>query len=167
MRSKCHTFAEYHTSLDDLAMVTPAGLEGAYAILRDCLELLEHSRTYRTTSAGEPHLDSRGLYPTLGTRSSYPLVRSTLDLLAYADGSNDLIAISDIIGVPVAELYPIAETLAGQGLLGGALASPPGGAIQDRLEGRSGIRPAEVRHDRRAGRGDQRMPAVGSGKQRR
>jgi aminopeptidase-like protein len=100
-----------YTSLDDLTVVTPAGLAGGYAILRDCLEALEGNRTYRSTSLGEPQLGGRGLYPTLGTRSSYAAVRTTMDLLAYADGTHDLIEIGDIIGVPVMELWLVAEQL--------------------------------------------------------
>jgi aminopeptidase-like protein len=117
MRTKYHEYPEYHTSLDDLAVVTPAGLEGGYTILRDCLEVLEANRTYRSTSLGEPHLGGRGLYPTLGTTSSYRAVRTTMDLLAYADGTNDLVGIGDLIGVPVMELKRVAEQLVGHGLL--------------------------------------------------
>ncbi len=117
MRTKYHEYPEYHTSLDDLTVVTPAGLEGGYAILRDCLEVLEGNRTYRSTSLGEPHLGGRGLYPTLGTTSSYGAVRTTMDLLAYADGTHDLVGIGDIIGVPVMELQRVAEQLVEHGLL--------------------------------------------------
>ena len=127
MRSKYHEYPEYHTSLDDLTVVTPAGLEGAYAALRDCLEVLEANRTYRATTLGEPHLGGRGLYPTLGTRSSSAAVRTTMDLLAYADGAHDLVAIGDLIGVPVMDLQPVAEQLVTHGLLTevpGASATP-------------------------------------------
>jgi aminopeptidase-like protein len=117
MRSKYHEYPEYHTSLDDLTVVTPAGLEGAYDVVRDCLEVLEANRTYRATTLGEPHLGGRGLYPTLGTRSSHAAVRTTMDLLAYADGTHDLVGIGDIIGVPVMELRPVAEQLVAHGLL--------------------------------------------------
>jgi aminopeptidase-like protein len=117
MRSKYHAYPEYHTSLDDLTVVTPAGLHGAYTILRECLEILEANRTYRATTLGEPQLGGRGLYPTLGTRSSYAAVRTTMDLLAYADGTNDLVAIADLIGVPVVDLQPVAEQLLAHGLL--------------------------------------------------
>ena len=117
MRSKYQEYPEYHTSRDDLTVVTPAGLEGALTILRDCLETLEANRTYRSTTRGEPHLGSRGLYPTLGTRSSYAAARTTMDLLAYADGTNDLLAIADIIGVPVPQLRPVAEQLVAHRLL--------------------------------------------------
>ena len=117
MRTKYHQYPEYHTSLDDLTVVTPAGLEGGYTILRDCLEVLEGNRTYRATCVGEPHLGGRGLYPTLGTTSIYGAVRTTMDLLAYADGTHDLVEIGDIIGVPAMELQRVAEQLVEHGLL--------------------------------------------------
>jgi aminopeptidase-like protein len=125
MRTKYREYPEYHTSLDDLTVVTPAGLEGGYTILRECLEILEGNRTYRSTSLGEPHLGGRGLYPTLGTTSSYEAVRTTMDLLAYADGTNDLVGIADITGMPVEELRRGAEQLVEHGLL----AEVPGRAL--------------------------------------
>ncbi len=117
MRSKYQEYPEYHTSLDDLGFVTPAGLQGGFSVLRDCLELLENNIFYLTTCLGEPHLGRRGLYPTLGTRDSYRQVRAMMDLLAYADGSNDLVGLSDIIGVPAKTLYPLVARLVEHGLL--------------------------------------------------
>jgi len=117
MRSKYREFPEYHTSLDDLAFVTPRGLAGGYAAVRDCLELLERNRVYRATCLGEPQLGRRGLYPMLGTKESHARVKDTLDVLAYADGTRDLIAISDLTGVPVSRLYPIVDRLVAEGLL--------------------------------------------------
>lgn len=35
-----------------------------------------------------------------------------MNFIAYADGENDLIDISNIIGVPVNNIWPIAEKLA-------------------------------------------------------
>ncbi|MBI1976385.1 MAG: DUF4910 domain-containing protein, partial [Candidatus Omnitrophica bacterium] len=113
MRSKYAAYPEYHTSLDNLEMVTPKGLEGAFELLKDCLQLLERNKIYRTRCLGEPQLGKRGLYPTLGAGKlgySYS-IRSLLNFLAYADGTNDLIDISDTIGIPPWEIYPIIEKL--------------------------------------------------------
>ena len=40
-----------------------------------------------------------------------------MNFIAYADGQNDLIHISNIIGSPVWELYPIVQNLMKAGLL--------------------------------------------------
>jgi aminopeptidase-like protein len=120
MRSKYGEYPEYHTSLDDLSLVTPSGLEGGFAVLRDCLEVIEGNGVYQTACVGEPQLSRRGLYPTLSTRDSLNVVKSMMDLLAYADGSNDLIEISDRIGVPARELFPIVKALIQAGVLVGA-----------------------------------------------
>jgi len=117
MRSKFREYPEYHTSLDDLELVTPAGLQGGFEALRDCLELLERNLVYRTTCLGEPQLGRRGLFPSLGTKDTHRVVNDMMDLLAYADGTRDLIAISDSIRVPVRRLYPLVDELAGKGLL--------------------------------------------------
>jgi len=117
MRSKYREYPEYHTSLDDLELVTPAGLQGGFSVLRECLELLEQNRVYQVTCLGEPQLGRHGFYPSLGTKDSHRAVSDMLDLLAYADGTRDLIDISDTIHVPVHRLYPLVDALVERGLL--------------------------------------------------
>ena len=119
-RSKFATYPEYHTSLDDLTLVTPAGLAGGYEMARRCLEALEHNRTYRVTCCAEPQLGRRGLYPPLSIKNSSAAVRAMMNFLAYADGGNDLIDIANIIGVPVWELLEIAAQLEAEGLVCGS-----------------------------------------------
>jgi len=111
MRTKYREFPEYHTSLDNLELVTPAGLEGSFALHKDCIDLLERNRIYKIGCLGEPQLGRRGLYPTIATKESHRQVTDMLNFIAYADGTNDLIDISNIIQVPVRNLYPIIEKL--------------------------------------------------------
>ncbi|HLJ19862.1 MAG TPA: DUF4910 domain-containing protein [Stellaceae bacterium] len=117
MRSKYGTYPEYHTSLDDLSLITQAGLEGSFRVLRDCLRVIEANRRWRAVVPCEPQLGPRGLYPTLSTRESGLQVRDMMNLLAYADGKSDLLAIAETIGVPALRVAEIAKTLADASLL--------------------------------------------------
>jgi aminopeptidase-like protein len=117
MRSKYAVYPEYHTSLDDLSLVTQQGLEGALAVYRRAIEHLEASRIYRAVYPCEPQLGKRGLYPTTSTRESGAHVRTMMNLLAHADGANDLPTIAETIGADAGDCAALAETLRSHGLL--------------------------------------------------
>jgi len=117
MRSKYSEYPEYHTSLDDLTLVTPTGLEGGFAALRKAIEIIEGNCIPQVTVLCEPQLGKRGLYPTLGTKSSGEMVRTMMDLIAYSDGTRSLLDIAEIIGEPVWAIQPICKTLSKHGLL--------------------------------------------------
>jgi len=65
----------------------------------------------------EPQLGKRGLYPTVSKKGQYDEVFKLTNIIAYADGSNDLIDISEIIGVPVWEMIENVEKLVESGLI--------------------------------------------------
>jgi len=111
MRSKYGTYPEYHTSLDNLDIVSAEGLIGSLNIFKKCLNTIEENKKYKIKCLGEPQLGKRGLYPTIGTKTSSLKVKDIMNFISYADGEHDLIDISNIIDVPVWELYPIIEKL--------------------------------------------------------
>jgi aminopeptidase-like protein len=118
MRSKYGCYPEYHTSLDDLTLVTAKGLGESLAIYQDCITILENNRTWRATTLCEPQMGKRGLYMTLGTGAQRQLeVRNLMNFLAYSDGSHDLIALAERIGVCAVECLPLIEKLRAAGLL--------------------------------------------------
>jgi aminopeptidase-like protein len=116
-RSKYGTYPEYHTSLDNLDLVTAEGLSGGYELVKDCIEAIESNRIFRVTCYGEPQLGRRGLYPNLSTKQSSGAVETMMDFIAYADGTNDLLQISNYIKKPVWEILPITEKLLEAGLI--------------------------------------------------
>lgn len=116
-RSKYGMYPEYHTSLDDMEMISTEGLTGSYTLMQAILTLLEYNYCYRTECFCEPQLGKRGLQSTISQKGTYGGVLTLRDLIAYADGETDLIEISDIIGVPVSVLYPLIDQLSEQGLL--------------------------------------------------
>lgn len=103
-RSKYGEYPEYHTSKDDMGLISPSGLAGAFDVYRQCIDALEWNEYYKVQCLCEPQLGKRGLYPTISQKGNYSEVRVMTDLIAYADGTNDLIDISNIIDVPVSEL---------------------------------------------------------------
>lgn len=117
MRTKYSSYPEYHTSLDDLTLVTPSGLAGGFEAIQKCIELLERNRTYRATTPCEPQLGKRGLYPTLSTREAGYSVRGMMNVLAYSDGTRDVIDLATLIGLSGEEAVRITEQLAEKGLL--------------------------------------------------
>jgi aminopeptidase-like protein len=86
-------------------------LQGSFDVMRKCIKALESNKVYKVTTLCEPQLGKRGLYPTVSRKGQYNEVRKMLNLLAYADGKNDLIDISNIINVPVDELMGMIDTL--------------------------------------------------------
>lgn len=117
MRSKYAEYPEYHTSKDDMSLISSLGLEGGYAILKRCIECIEINDTLKATVLCEPQLGKRGLYPTISTRDSGLKVRNMMNLIAYCDGNNSLLDIAEIINIPLWELSPIIKTLSAEGLI--------------------------------------------------
>ena len=116
-RSKYHEYPEYHTSADDLSLISPEGLQGSYDVMVKVINALEHNRFYRMTCPCEPQLGKRGLYPTISQKGTYEAFRAMQHFTAYADGRNDLIGISNLIGTPVDQLIPIVGKLTEHKLL--------------------------------------------------
>ncbi len=110
-RTKYGKYAEYHTSADNLTYISPKGLGGALELLTKFVQAMEHNAKYRVKCLCEPQLGKRGLYPTVSKKGSYDAVKALTDFIAYADGTNDLVEISNIIHQPVDILIPIAEKL--------------------------------------------------------
>jgi len=110
-RTKYGAYPEYHTSLDDLTVISPSGLYGGYDKIKKAIELLEMNNYYKVNVLCEPQLGKRGLYPTISTKTSGAVVATMMNFLAYADGSNDLIDIANIIGVQAEELFDIVHKM--------------------------------------------------------
>lgn len=115
-RSKYVEYPEYHTSADNMDLISPKGFAGAYDVMIQVLKALEYNGFYRVTCLCEPQLGKRGLYPSESRKGIYEEVKKLTNLIAYADGTEDLIAVSTRIGVPVEELIPSIDKLLAAGL---------------------------------------------------
>lgn len=117
MRSKYGEYPEYHTSLDDMNLISPKGLQGGYEAVRKCIELIEANFIYKTKVICEPQLGKRGLYPTVSTKNTDAQVCSMMNLIAYADGTRDLLGIADLINENAFNIAKLAQMLVSKELL--------------------------------------------------
>lgn len=116
-RTKFGEFPEYHTSLDNLDYICKEGLLGSLEVLMACIDDLEQNNLYQVNVLCEPQLGKRGLYPTINTKKSVDSVKRMMHFIAYADGKNDLVSISEITGIPEEELLQYAEILVKNNLI--------------------------------------------------
>ena len=112
-RSKSNEYKEYHTSADNMDFVKPKALQESYDFICKCIEVLEANKKYVNVVKCEPQLGKYGLYPKTSERGG---AKSTgawkyLDVLAYADGTNDIMDISAITGIKVSEVINLIDDL--------------------------------------------------------
>lgn len=110
-------YPEYHTSADNLSLISPIGLQGSFDVMSKCIEALEWNDLYKVTCLCEPQLGKRGLYPTLSRKNQYDEVFKLKNLIAYLNGKNDLIDVSNIIKVPVGDIIENLRKLQDAGLV--------------------------------------------------
>lgn len=125
MRSMYLTYPEYHTSLDDLELVTPTGLASSLAAYLRLVQVLELDRTYvAAVTHGEPHLARHGLYPTLSDKRKDSEVTRIRYLITFSDGRHDLLDIAERAGEPIWTFGPAVRRLLAAGLLHAQEGSP-------------------------------------------
>ena len=96
-RTKYGEYSEYHTSLDNFNLVTLKGCVGGFNVVRKSIEILLERVYPKCQIMCEPQMGRRGLYPTLSNKNENKLSRSYMDFLQYADGTNSLEKISNLI----------------------------------------------------------------------
>jgi aminopeptidase-like protein len=65
----------------------------------------------------EPQMGKRGLYPVLSTKNKNKLTKKYLDFLQYADGTNSLEKISNLIKLELNSVKKINKVLFNNNLL--------------------------------------------------
>jgi aminopeptidase-like protein len=112
-------YPEYHSSADDLSLLTPRALEDSAACITEALDMLEGNGTFLNLAPyGEPQLGRRGLYGALGGTTTTPdLQRAVMWVLNLSDGRHDLLEIAERARLPFATVRRAADALLQQDLL--------------------------------------------------
>jgi aminopeptidase-like protein len=112
-------FPEYHTSADNLDLVSPRALAGSLAVYMSVLRILENNACYVNTSPKcEPQLGKRGLYRALGgLADASQFTMAMLWILNLSDGDHSLLDIAERAELPFDTIHQSAQSLAEHGLL--------------------------------------------------
>jgi aminopeptidase-like protein len=119
LRTPNGCFPQYHTSADDLSLVTPDALAGSLDCADAILQLVDQNTTcVNLQPKGEPRLGPRGLYPPSGKPGEpSPETLALLWVLNFSDGSHDLLAIAQRAALPFRIIRDAADSLAKVGLI--------------------------------------------------
>jgi aminopeptidase-like protein len=114
-------YPEYHTSADNLDLITAEALAGSVNLYLQVFDILEQNLAYRNTNPkGEPQLGRRGLYRSMGGLSNAgQLEMALLWVLNLSDNTHTLLDIAERSGLPFASIAEAADRLRKFGLLEG------------------------------------------------
>ena len=112
-RSQHGKFAEYHTSADDLDLISPEHLASSYDLMLAVIDILENDRVLLNTQPKcEPALGRRGLYCTVGGYAkAADISMAMLWVLNLGDGAHSLLDIAERSGLPFAVINAAATRL--------------------------------------------------------
>ena len=120
-RSREAEYPQYHSSADDMSIISPEALETALSALLQCVDVLEGEAQYVNLSPeGEPQLGKRGLYTTMGGSEAEQAQLALLWVLNQSDGGNSLLDIAERSGLPFVAVRQAADRLVQGGLLADA-----------------------------------------------
>ena len=73
--------------------------------------MLENNFTYKVLLPCEPQLGKRGLYPKISSKNTQSQVKDMMNLIAYSDGTKDLIEIATLANIDALQCVKIADNL--------------------------------------------------------
>jgi len=112
-------YPQYHSSADDLELITPHQLEHSLEACKLFVTVLEHNARYvNRFPKGEPMLGKRGMYASMGGARLADRQHAMLWLLNQSDGSRSLLDVAQRSGLGFAKIHEAAVALEEAGLLG-------------------------------------------------
>ena len=110
-RSKFADYPEYHTSADNLDLVTEKGLKESFKILKSIIDSFENELYPSVNVLGEPQLGKRDLYPQISTVQKRHPASKRMDFLTFSDGETSIFDIANLTNIPLEEIIQEYKTI--------------------------------------------------------
>ena len=119
MRTPNGCYPQYHTSADDLNLVSPLSLGESLLQLFRVIQVFEENACYQNLNPKcEPQLGRRGLYRQMGgAKEAATREMAMFWVLNLSDGHHDLLDVAIRSGLPFNEISRAADALREAGLL--------------------------------------------------
>lgn len=105
-------YSEYHTSADNLELISEDALEEALRVLIKIGQVVDGNRTMLNLAPNcEPQLGKRGLYRNTGGENPKEREHAMLWVLNLSDGSNSLLDIAEKSGISIEVISAVAVEL--------------------------------------------------------
>ena len=106
-------YPEYHTSADNMSLITPDAMADSLAAYYEIIALIENNHVFLSNFPYcEPQLGKRGLYRTTGGHANAEQHElALLWILNQADGQHDLLEIAERAGIPFSTIAYAANEL--------------------------------------------------------
>jgi aminopeptidase-like protein len=112
MRTPNGKYPQYHTSADDLNLVSGASLAESLDALLSVVDVLEKNGRYLNLSPKcEPQLGRRGLYRLVGGTNSSRFEEAVLWVLNWSDGKHSLLEIAEKAKLPFSTIVEATKGL--------------------------------------------------------
>ena len=112
-RSKYYEYPEYHTSDDNLKIISQKNLEDSLDVVKNIVNVFEKKLYPRAKFICEPKMDKRNLYDPLSKDKNYlkKSLRNRMDFLSYADGEHTFFDIVNRCNFSLQEGHKIYDLL--------------------------------------------------------
>ena len=105
-RSKYGKYSEYHTSEDNLNIISNKSLNDSLDVLKKIIDIAELSLFPKLATLCEPNLSSRGLYPTISKLDTMDKkLKLRKNLLAYSNGKRSIFDIMTLLNCNYHDIY--------------------------------------------------------------
>lgn len=110
-RSKYGTYPEYHTSGDNMSLISKDSLNESINFLIALIQEFEKNRVYQSTQLTEPFFSLYNLRDVIGAGTLSDTDKKISDIVAFADMSNDTAQFCELLNLSSGEFNFICDLL--------------------------------------------------------
>jgi aminopeptidase-like protein len=116
-RSKYGTYPEYHTSGDDMKLISADALQASIEYYMNLIDEFEANRVFKPLVLGEPMFLKHSLRDKVGGKDLNELHTIISNIVAFSDSTRDITEIAKLLSLSIQVLSAHCDVLSKKGIL--------------------------------------------------